>query len=222
MKCAHAWRPPSLPSTGQTSQRRGRSRATSAARPLPLSCTSRPKVRLNMRVTRREPSPHPRKKRKMATKVMRKLNGSELELGVSGGGFDVPPVCVEEEFAAALVLALDLSAPAVAEASLEVWDVWKAMPVIVVGRPWAARGSECEHQTQDNQSLEGKRGRLWSCGCRGRGQKKAWVHEKTGKGDRQGPHPYLLDAGPELTRRAKNTEPAHDPRSHVLSASESP
>ena len=175
-----------------------------------------------MRVTRREPSPHPRKKRKMATKVMRKLNGSELELGVSGGGFDTPPVCVEEEFAAALVLALDLSAPAVAEASLEVWDVWKAMPVIVVGRPWAARGSECEHQTQDNQSLEGKRGRLWSCGCRGRGQKKAWVHEKTGKGDRQGPHPYLLDAGPELTRRAKNTEPAHDPRSHVLSASESP
>ena len=51
---------------------------------------------------------------------------------------------------------------------------------------------------------------------------KAWVHEKTGKGDRQGPHPYLLDAGPELTRQAKNTEPAYDPRSHVLSASESP
>ena len=66
---------------GKTSKMRGRTRVFTAgrARPAPPA-TWMPRLRRRPRETRREPRPQPRKKRKMATKVTRKLKGSE-ELG---------------------------------------------------------------------------------------------------------------------------------------------
>ena len=72
-------------------------------------------------MTRREPRPQPRKNRKMATNVTRKLNGKEeLELRPCISGLPLPFPLVEDV----------VSADADAEVAAKLDEEWDAMTVI--------------------------------------------------------------------------------------------